>query len=261
MNWRQMITCGISEISAIARRYSKPRKGLRILLYHAIGTQTNDAHENLFCLSSRLFEKHMTELSCRDTSVTIPLNDVISMRKMEGVVITFDDGYRDNLSVAAPILDKYKIPFTVFATTSYIRGGSFPFLNETELRALSANSLVSIGSHGVTHRPLTECDDRELQNELESSKHYLEDLTGKEITMISYPHGCSNKRVRDAAENAGFRLGASSYCDINNSSSDLLMLFRTCILSEDSIRIFRQKLHGDWDWYRWRQYLSMQRCS
>ena len=261
MSWRKMITCGISEISALARRHSKPSKGLRILLYHAIGTKTNDDHKNLFCLSSRLFEKHMAELACRDSSVAIPLNNVISMKQMEGVVITFDDGYKDNLSVAAPILDKYKIPFTVFATTSHIRRGSFPFLNEAELRVLSANPLVTIGSHGVTHIPLTECDDRELQNELESSKHYIEDLTGKEITMISYPHGCVDKRVRDAVEKAGYRLGASSYFGINNSSSDLFKLFRTCILGCDSLRIFGQKLHGDWDWYRWRQYLSMQRRS
>jgi len=255
MNWRQSITCGISEISALAHRYSKPHKGLRILLYHAIGTQTKNDHKNLFCLSSRLFEEHVAELSCRNTAVTIPLNDVIPTKQMEGVIITFDDGYKNNLSVAAPILDKYKIPFIVFATTSYIRGGASPFLNEAELRALSANPLVSIGSHGVTHLPLTECDDRELQNELESSKHYLEDLTGKEITMISYPHGCVDKRVRDAVEKAGYKIGASSYFGINNSSSDLLMLFRTCIMGCDSLRIFRQKLHGDWDWYRWRQYL------
>jgi len=253
MNWRWVITRGISEVSAIARRYSKPRKGLRILLYHAIGTQTKDDPKNLFCLSPQLFEKHMAELSCQGNSVALPLSNVSSIKQMEGVAITFDDGYKDNLSVAAPILEKYKIPFTVFATTSYVRKGSFPFLNESELRSLSENQLVTIGSHGVTHNPLTDCGDRELKNELDSSKHYLEDLTGKEISMISYPHGCVDKRVRAAVEKAGYTLGASSCFDINGYGQDMLLLCRTFILSSDSVRIFRQKLHGDWDWYRWRQ--------
>lgn len=257
MNWQRVITRGISEVSAMARLYSTPRKGLRILLYHAIGTQVKDDRKNNFCLSSQLFEGHMAELSCRVTSVTIPLSDVPSMKQMDGVAVTFDDGYKDNLSVAAPILEKYKIPFTLFATTSYIRRGSYPFMSETELRTLSENPLVTIGSHGVSHTSFTDCDDRQLRSELESSKHYLEDLTGKEISMISYPHGRVNKRVKDYVEKAGYKLGASSCFDINSNGQDLLLLCRSTILSSDSIRIFRQKLHGDYDWYRMRNYLPI----
>jgi peptidoglycan/xylan/chitin deacetylase (PgdA/CDA1 family) len=257
MNWRRVIARGISEASVMGGLCSAPRKGLRILLYHSIGAPVNGDKKDIFCLSAQLFEEQMAELSNHNSFETISLPRVSTLEEMHGVAVTFDDGYKDNLSVAAPILEKYKIPFTVFATTSYIREGAFPFLSETELRFLSENPLVTIGSHGVTHLPLTDYNDRALKNELESSKHYLEDLTGKEISMISYPHGRVNKRVRDAVESTGYKLGASSFFNVNNVSTDLLMLSRTCIFGKDSVRIFRQKLYGDWDWYRWWQSLSM----
>ena len=39
------------------------------------------------------------------------------------VCITFDDGYLDNLTIAAPILEKYKLPATLFLATGYIERG------------------------------------------------------------------------------------------------------------------------------------------
>jgi len=256
MSWQQIITSSIAEISAFCRRSSESRKGLRILLYHAIGTPIKEDLRNLFTISPKLFEAHMAELSqYKDTSI-IGLTDTLITRQRHGVAVTFDDGYRDNLTVATPILLKYQIPFHIFVTTSFIKKGVFPFLNRSELRLLSDNSLVTIGSHGASHTPLTECNDTQLRDELESSKKYLEDLTGKEITAISYPHGRINRRVLDAVANAGYQIGASSYFNINYSSQDNLMLCRTCIFGSDSMIIFRQKLHGDWDWYHWIQTLA-----
>jgi len=253
MNWQQTVSRSISEISALCRRSSKPRKGLRILLYHAVGTPIKEDLRNLFTISPELFEAHMAELSQYKETPIIGLADTLNEKQKQGIAVTFDDGYRDNLTVAAPILERYRIPFTVFITTAYIRSNAHPYLSEVDVRALSEKRNVTIGSHCATHIPLTECDDGQLRNELESSKHYLEDLTGKEITMISYPHGCVNRRVLDAVANVGYKIGASSCFNINNPSQDSFMLCRTCILGSDSARIFRQKLHGDWDWYRWRQ--------
>lgn len=255
MNWQQIVTRSISEISAICRKSLEPRKGLRILLYHAVGTSIKEDIRNLFSISPELFEAHMAELSQYKETSIIGLNNSINQKQRHRVAVTFDDGYRDNLTVAAPILERYQIPFTVFISTAYIRSCTHPYLSEAEVRMLSEKPNVTIGSHGVSHVPLTECSQEKLRDELESSKHYLEDLTGKEITTISYPHGRVSKRVLDAVTNAGYKIGASSIFNINDSSQDNLMLCRTCILGSDSVRIFRQKLHGDWDWCRWRHLL------
>ena len=61
---------------------------------------------------------------------------------------------------------------------------------------------MEIGSHGVTHTKLTELSDKELINELVSSKHFLEDIIGREVHTISYPHGAINSRVKKAVAKA-----------------------------------------------------------
>jgi peptidoglycan/xylan/chitin deacetylase (PgdA/CDA1 family) len=168
------------------------------------------------------------------------------------VAVTFDDGYRDTLAVAAPILLKHKIPFTVFVTTAFVRSGSSLYLTPAELRELADLPGVTIGSHGMTHIRLAECDDHTLWQELEGSRLTLEDMIGKPVTSIAYPHGSADLRVRDAARRAGYRIGVCSRSGINPPGRDPLLLCRTEVVAADSERVFLQKLQGAWDWYRWR---------
>ena len=168
------------------------------------------------------------------------------------VAVTLDDGYKDNLYIAAPILLKFKIPFTIFVTSAFITGRSQDYLTRNELRELSELPGVTIGSHGATHVPLAKCDGATLQKELYGSRAYLEDLIGREVKVISYPHGSVDRRCRDTASRAGYLRGGCSRFDINDETRDPLLLCRCEILSLDSERLFIQKLSGAWDWYRWR---------
>jgi peptidoglycan/xylan/chitin deacetylase (PgdA/CDA1 family) len=168
------------------------------------------------------------------------------------VAITFDDGYMDNLEVAAPILVSLGLPFTVFVTSEFVRRHKPGFLTPSALRTLASLPGARIGAHGANHISLTQCDKVTLHNELVSSRHYLQDLLGSEVRIMTYPYGAVDRRVRDAAVAAGYWLGACSLAGINLPERDPLLLARTEIISFDSERVFAQKLHGDWDWYRWR---------
>jgi peptidoglycan/xylan/chitin deacetylase (PgdA/CDA1 family) len=251
---RQRLACLMSDFYGVANRGARRDKGIRILMYHALDTQPDGDSRGLFCLSSDQFKFQIADLAARRDLRMLGLYDILDPIKREGIIVTFDDGYRDNLLIAAPILEKYHIPFTVFVSTAFIKDRGHLYLSPEELRELSKLPLVTIGSHGASHVPLTQCNDRDLHKELSSSKQYLEDLIGKEVTAVSYPHGAVDKRVRDAAESIGYELGASSYFGFNDVSVDLFMLRRICILSTDSPRVFAQKINGDWDWYcRWQR--------
>jgi peptidoglycan/xylan/chitin deacetylase (PgdA/CDA1 family) len=168
------------------------------------------------------------------------------------VAVTFDDGYRDNLSVAAPILLKYKIPFAIFVTSSFVsQNHSSIYLTRAELRELAALPGVAIGSHGASHTPLATCDDETLWDELYGSRACIEDIIGMPVKAISYPHGSVNRKVAAAAQKAGYQLGLCSRRDINDIKRDPLLLCRTEIVAADSERVFLQKLYGAWDWNRW----------
>ena len=88
--------------------------------------------------------------------------------------------------------------------------------------------------------------------ELSSSKHYLEDLLGRPVSAVAYPFGAANVRVRDAVRESGYNLGVCTRFDLNAPGRDPLMLCRCNIECNDTTRVLRQKLRGDWDWYRWR---------
>jgi len=221
-------------------------------MYHAIGTPLDGDAHCLYNMAFAVFRKQMQCLAAQYAdsivSLGIPPFRGDSMR----IALTFDDGYRDNLTVAAPLLVELGIPFMVFVTTGAVAERKAGFLSPEEVRELAGLPGATIGSHTVSHPRLTDCDERGLKGELNSSKAFLEDLLGKEIDSISYPHGAVNRRVRDMAESAGYRIGATSRFDINKPLRDPLLLCRTDIWAGDDASIFEQKLRGDCDWYRWR---------
>lgn len=251
MRWKRAIVRTISEISALTYAFSRPRFGFRVLMYHAVGTPLKHNCKGIYSIKPELFKQHIAALSdCHAASIVSFYNGQPSDNKLD-VAVTFDDGYKDNLYIAAPILLKYNIPFTVFVTSSFVQGNSPEFLNPKELRELALYPGVTIGAHSGTHAPLIKCNDDELKKELQDSKSYLEDLIGRQVAILSYPYGLVDKRVRDAAEDAGYIRAGGSMFGINTAKSDPLLLCRSEILSHDSERIFLQKLHGDWDWHRY----------
>ena len=104
------------------------------------------------------------------------------------VCLTFDDGYKDNLTELLPILERTGAKATVFVPTDLIGFNEY-FLTKEELKTLAASPLIEIGSHGVGHRDILELSDGELLEELQNSKALLEELTGQSITVYSYPEG------------------------------------------------------------------------
>lgn len=252
MNLRRLLARTISETVAGVSWLRPPADGLRVLMYHAIGTPALGDTLGLFSLSPERFREQMALLAGWAQGQVVDFDDAALRGEGCRVAITFDDGYLDNLEVAAPILGELGLPFTVFVTSEFVRHGKEGFLSPDALRALAALPGAQIGAHGANHVALTQCDEATLRNELTSSRHYLEDVLGREVRTLAYPHGAANRRVRDAALAAGYQLGACSLAGINSLERDPLLLARTEIVSFDSARVFAQKLHGDWDWYRWR---------
>jgi peptidoglycan/xylan/chitin deacetylase (PgdA/CDA1 family) len=251
MNWKRAAARTISEIAALPAR-GRFRHGFRILLYHSVGTRL--AHDTYgLSISPALFERHVEILASTPCIKTDAFDSQQFPSDHLQVAVTLDDGYKDSLYTAAPILLKYGIHFTVFVISAFVRDDSREYLTPSELRELAVLPTVTIGSHGATHRPLADCDDQTLRRELYGSRSRLEDITGKPVPFLSYPYGSVDRRVREAAARAGYVRGGCSSFGINARSRDPLLLRRCEIVSSDSERLFLQKLGGAWDWSRWRK--------
>jgi peptidoglycan/xylan/chitin deacetylase (PgdA/CDA1 family) len=95
--------------------------GALILMYHRVTELTNDPH--WVAVTPKRFAEQMDII--RRYCIPISLQELLKAlqeRKVpkRAVVITFDDGYADNLYEAAPLLERYDIPATVFVTTGQI---------------------------------------------------------------------------------------------------------------------------------------------
>lgn len=248
MRWKRFVVRAISEVSALISTFREPSHGFRVLMYHAVGTKLQDKSLGIYTINPKLFEQHMAVVASYNNVSVVGFCDGQALSDKLEIAVTFDDGYKDNLYTAAPILFKYNIPFTVFVSSSFIRSNSRDFLNSGELRELSSCPGVTIGAHGCRHVSLINCNDDNLNIELRDSKSCLEDIIGKPVTTVAYPYGIVNRRVRDAAEDAGYVRGGCSFFGINDALRDPLLLRRCVVLSQDTTSIFVQKLHGDWDW-------------
>jgi len=252
MRMRRAVARAVSEVIACGRWACAPPAGLRVLLYHAVGSPALGDTYGLFSISRDQFIRQMDYLaaSCRDRVIGLTPDAVLEATVR--LAITFDDGYEDNLTVAAPILIERGLPFTVFVTSDFVKEGRPGFLTPSGLRELAAMPNATIGAHGATHVALPACDDAVLRDELRRSKCDLEDAIGHPVETMAYPYGATDRRVRAAVREAGYRLAVSSYATVNDESRDPFVLGRTEVLGGESLRVFRQRLHGDWDWYRWR---------
>ena len=225
-------------------RQAVPCVGSRVLMYHAIGSRIPSDVQGRYSLPSERFYEHMQCLGASGYPI-VPFG---ASGAEATVAVTFDDGYRDNYHTAYPILADLNIPFTIFVTADFVRVGAPLYLQPEELRALASNPLVTIGAHGSSHIPFSHLDSQVLRHELADSRQALEDIIGRSVDTMSYPHGAVNERIRGLVEEAGFRLAACSRFGCNTLTADPLQLNRTDIWSSDSVRDFERKLAGAWDW-------------
>jgi peptidoglycan/xylan/chitin deacetylase (PgdA/CDA1 family) len=239
-------------ISALSRTVNPATDLLnncRILMYHAVGTDVPGDIQQLYNMPLEIFRLQIEHLAYVQQSTSCYVRDLNNaVETSSGIVITFDDGYRDNFTVAAPLLIKYGLPFTVFVAPKLILDGDTRYLSIATLKELALLPGVTIGSHGYSHRRLTDLDDEELRNELHASRAWLEDAIQKSVVTMSYPHGAVNERVTTFVAAAGFEVAASSKFGAFNSVCDRLWLPRTDIWAKDGLNRFKSKLSGSWDW-------------
>lgn len=129
-------------------------------------------------------------------------------------IVTFDDGWRDSLTVAAPMLRDLGIRGTFFVCPG-LWGGYEPrmgdagrVLTEDEARQLHEAGM-ELGAHSMTHPDLRRIDDSALARELNDSRRAVEAITGRPCRALAYPFGVSDDRVRRAASDAGFAIAFS----------------------------------------------------
>lgn len=176
------------------------------------------------------------------------------------VCVTFDDAFLSVKENAAPELARRQIPWTLFVPSGQL--GKKPewlrqpeaaarqdrVMTVEELRALSRDPLVTIGSHTVNHRNLLELSAEEAACELAQSRTDLENVTGKPVHEFSYPFGARDSARDDQALRAGYRRVFSSEPECLFGREDRVVCGRVSVSPRMSAFEFRLKVLGSYRW-------------
>ncbi len=218
-------------------------RSLVALMYHKV----NDRPGNVLTIPTALFDEQMAQL--RELGYTVVALDAVLDHYTEGkplpdrsVLITFDDGYRDNLENALPVLQKYGYQGVLFAPVAYLdrpmplpheqRLAASGLLNRTldwgELAELEAGG-IRVESHGISHRPLADLELDEATREIVLAKLQLEERLGRPVRAFAYVKGSEAhyKPVHlSLLRQAGYDVAFTAVSGANSPASDPLELRR-----------------------------------
>jgi peptidoglycan/xylan/chitin deacetylase (PgdA/CDA1 family) len=127
-------------------------------------------------------------------------------------VVTFDDGWRNWLTGAMPVLERLGVRATFYVCPGLfglahpeLAGPEAALLDEDGASSLAAAGM-ELGSHSLTHPDLRKLDEAALAFELIESKAAVERITGRPCRTFAYPYGLYDERVVQAVADAGYEL-------------------------------------------------------
>jgi peptidoglycan/xylan/chitin deacetylase (PgdA/CDA1 family) len=192
-----------------------------VLLYHAVGTDRSDWIAP-YTVTVPTFRRHL-ELVAASGRVALSVEELrlamIGELRLScpAVVITFDDGFVELADVVAAELARWQLPATMFLTTGFVGGrspGGDRMLSWNGIREL-VDAGHEIGAHSVTHPQLDLLRSSAAEHEVRDCRLELQDQLDLPVPSFAYPHGYSNRRVRELVRTAGYE----SACSVKNALS------------------------------------------
>ena len=217
-----------------------------ILVYHRV--ETKPSGDPLLEMSTRRFSQQMAWLA-RNGYQAVTLRRVYDAWTGKGIlppkpiVLTFDDGYADQVRNAAPVLRQYQWPAELDLVSSALYTGDNP--PATSLTPEMVQGLLDAGwgleSHSVSHLDMTRLWGRKLRHELVDSRTRLEQLFDVQVDFFCFPGGIYNRRVKLAVRRAGY-LAATGTRYGAATPRDLFSLPRIYAYGGESIASFGSRL-------------------
>lgn len=234
--------------------WSRPR----VLMYHMIAPPRPGARFNGIRVSPEMFARQLAWLRAEGFAFGSMRDLAAGRANQRTVVLTFDDGYRDNLLNALPLLQKHDARATLYLVVQR-DGGDWsvkkkahhdsgelarePKLSDEEVRALLASGRFELGAHTLTHANLARLDPDQKRIEIAGSKDALEQRFGVEVTSFAYPFGIWDASDRDIAEAAGFSTAVTTVPGIDAwPPPDPFALRRVKISGKEGFFAFRTRV-------------------
>ena len=229
-----------------------------ILQYHHVSEKL----PSITSVSAHDFYTHMAYLRSESFHV-IPLDELLEKIKHgeplppKTVAITFDDGYKNNIEQAAPILESFGYPYTVFVNPKLIDEKKPYVMTWQQLKKLSEKGAL-IANHSSVHDYLhhkleAETDAQwslRIERDIIWSEKRISEEIGHNAKILAYPYGEFNKSLQALVNKLKFNIFAvylDSFCG-GLFSVALLGLYLQASCSVQREKMAGSKHHG---WKMW----------
>jgi peptidoglycan/xylan/chitin deacetylase (PgdA/CDA1 family) len=232
-----------------------PIKGLPVLLYHKVSEHVNDT----ITIAPSTFERQLQYLSQKGYQ-SISLRQLIGNIEHPGtlppkpVMITFDDGYVNNLDLAYPLLKKYGhkavffIPGDGIGKTNWWDIVKEPLLSSEQLKSLD-DTVVELGLHSFDHTHYGKLSAEQIDADIGKCIDALHARAISFVPALAYPYGGRprDKKIYKSMVESFYKAGIKCAFRIGNRVNRLPLknnfeVNRISIRGTDSMWTFRTKL-------------------
>jgi peptidoglycan/xylan/chitin deacetylase (PgdA/CDA1 family)/glycosyltransferase involved in cell wall biosynthesis len=238
-------------------------KNIPVLMYHKVPSHEIHTQHRIFVTKDR-FERHLQFFKKKNFQ-TISFSELEEYRSgkrdfiafpKKPLIITFDDGYIDNLTNAAPLLKQYGFGATIFLLADQAVDHNYWDANNGDPKSAimtleQKKELISynfeIGSHGFRHEKIVDMDDKKAWHELHGSKAVLEKAFAQNVNVYAFTYGITSPHHAKMAERAGYNFAVNTDTGGLSFEENPYAIFRVNVFPEDGEAQLKKKTSS---WYR-----------
>jgi peptidoglycan/xylan/chitin deacetylase (PgdA/CDA1 family) len=241
---------------------------LPILCYHNVATAPKDAPFKLLYVSPERFERQLwtlRRLGLRGVSTSEGIARLRNGTSRGCVVFTFDDGYADTFTTAAPLMKRYG-----FSATCYVVSGAVGTYNRWDAEHLRETKPLmrreqidqwlaagmEVGSHSCSHARLHELPKDAALYEIGESRTALRTMFGVPVEHFAYPFGHFTADIVELVRRAGYSSAVTVLPGVTRASDDRLRLPRILVNGQWGLSRFLLQVAAPYDrlWRRRRAF-------
>ena len=239
------------------------RREMPVIMYHRFIEQESEKGVHGTWLPVAMFEKHLKLMKWLgyETLTFADLADKGFIHRLQYgkkyLMITVDDGYRDNLTRMLPLLEKYGYKAVVYIVTGEdhnrwdVEHPTHPdtpvaLMSGDEIKALVASGHVEIGGHTLTHPRLSTLPPEAQAQEIRANKERLERLLDHPLLSFAYPYGDLNESAKAQTSAAGYRYAVATNSGPRVMHQDPLQIRRIAIFPRTDMFGLWRKIRGNY---------------
>lgn len=234
-------------MAALAARIDRVR--VPVLLYHHVKPlrPSDNAIERGLTISPAQFRQEIAFLARRRYRVLTAAQVVAALhsgRRLPSrpVVLSFDDGYRDNATTVIPVLRRYRMRATFFLAAGLV--GRARYVTWRQVRSM-ARMGMDIEAQTLTHPDLTRVPPAQARREIAGSRARLQARVRRPVRLFAYPYGSYNRFIVRVVRQAGFEAAFTTRLGWWLSRRAMLRLPRVYVDNDDTLPIFAGRLRAD----------------